>query len=180
MDKVGRFHMPKVQAWLRGIYVQKDFWGMVRGDLEYQTLQLFNRCPKSWNGRGSHIIQHHLPNISLKIMLPYIERWVSLVAQMVKNSPNAGDAGLIPELRRSPEEGNGNLLHILAWKISWGEEPGGLQSWWVAKSWTWLSNYTTIINWRIYKHGAGHNGSELQQDSPQACWVLDFTKTGRT
>ena len=48
---------------------------------------------------------------------------------MVKNSPaNAGDAGLIPESRRSREEGNGNLLHILAWKIPWREEPGGLQS----------------------------------------------------
>lgn len=69
MDKVGCFHVPKVQAWLKGIYVQRDFWGMVRGDLQYQALQ-FNRCPKSWNGRGSHIIQHQLPNISLKIMLP--------------------------------------------------------------------------------------------------------------
>ena len=69
MDKFGCFHVPKVQAWLKGIYVQRDFWGMVRGDLEYQTVQLFNRRPKSWNGRGSHII-HHLPNISLKIMLP--------------------------------------------------------------------------------------------------------------
>ena len=35
----------------------------------------------------------------------------SLVAQMVKNLPaNAGDAGLIPGLGRSPGEGNGNPL----------------------------------------------------------------------
>ena len=46
----------------------------------------------------------------------------------VKNLPtNAGDAGSIPESGRSPEEGNGNPLSILAWEISWTEEPGGLQ-----------------------------------------------------
>jgi len=32
---------------------------------------------------------------------------------------------------------------ILAWKISWTEEPGGLHSTRVTKSWTWLGNYTT-------------------------------------
>ena len=52
----------------------------------------------------------------------------SLVAQMVK-SPSAIwtaiDLDLIPGLGRSPGEGNGN---ILAWRIPWIEEPGGLQS----------------------------------------------------
>ena len=51
---------------------------------------------------------------------------------MVKSPPgNAGDvrdAGLIPGLGRSPGEGNGNPLSILAWRIPWTEEPGGLQS----------------------------------------------------
>ena len=47
---------------------------------------------------------------------------------MVKNPPaNAGDAGSIPGSGRSPGEGNGNLCSILAWGISWTEEPGGLQ-----------------------------------------------------
>ena len=46
---------------------------------------------------------------------------------MVKNLPaNAGDAGLTPGLGRFPEVGNGNPLSILAWEISWAEEPGGL------------------------------------------------------
>ena len=36
--------------------------------------------------------------------------------------------GSIPGLGRSPGEGNGNPLQYLAWKISWTEEPGGLQS----------------------------------------------------
>ena len=41
---------------------------------------------------------------------------------------NAGDLGSIPGLGRSPEEGNGNHSNILARRIPWMEEPGGLQS----------------------------------------------------
>ena len=45
-----------------------------------------------------------------------------------KNPPtNAGDPGSIPGLGRSPGEGNGNPLRILAWEIPWAEEPAGLQ-----------------------------------------------------
>ena len=51
---------------------------------------------------------------------------------MAKNLPaNAGgpgDVGLILGSGRSPGEGNGNHSSILAWKIPWTEEPGGLQS----------------------------------------------------
>ena len=43
---------------------------------------------------------------------------------------NVGDPGSIPEWVRSPGEGNGNPFNILAWKIPWTEEPGGLQSPW--------------------------------------------------
>ena len=39
-----------------------------------------------------------------------------------------GDPGSIPGSGRFPGEGNRNPLHILAWKIPWMEEPGGLQS----------------------------------------------------
>ena len=41
---------------------------------------------------------------------------------------NAGDLGSIPELGRSPGEGNGSLPSVLAWRIPWREEPGRLQS----------------------------------------------------
>ena len=51
---------------------------------------------------------------------------------MVKKPPatsgDSGDLGLIPGLGRSPGVGNGNHSSILAWKIPWREEPGGLQS----------------------------------------------------
>ena len=44
------------------------------------------------------------------------------------NARDTGKSGLMAVSRRSPGEGNGNPLHILAWEIQWTEEPGGLQS----------------------------------------------------
>ena len=41
---------------------------------------------------------------------------------------NAGDPGSIPGLGRSLGEGNGYPSSILAWRVPWTEEPGGLQS----------------------------------------------------
>ena len=39
-----------------------------------------------------------------------LSNWTELVAQLVRNVGNAGDAGPVPGLRRSPGEGNGNPL----------------------------------------------------------------------
>ena len=51
---------------------------------------------------------------------------------MVKNLPaNAGDirdAGSIPRSEDPLEEGMATHSSILAWRIPWMEEPGGLQS----------------------------------------------------
>ena len=64
----------------------------------------------------------------------YISRSLSgfQIAPVVRNLPaNAGDTRdvrSIPGLGRSPGVGNGNLLSILAWRILWTGEPGGLQS----------------------------------------------------
>ena len=56
----------------------------------------------------------------------------SQVLVVVKNPPaNAGnvrDAGLIPGLGRSQEEGKATHSNILAWRIPWTEESGRLQS----------------------------------------------------
>ena len=47
---------------------------------------------------------------------------------VVKNLPaNAGDVGSILGLGKSPGEGNGNPLLVLAWRIPWPEGPGGIQ-----------------------------------------------------
>ena len=54
-----------------------------------------------------------------------------MLVLVVKNPPanagDAGDAGLISGLRRSLGGGNGNHSSILAWRIPWTEETGGLQ-----------------------------------------------------
>ena len=48
---------------------------------------------------------------------------------VVKNPPsNAGDMSLIPQLRISLGEGNGNPLQYSCLKNPINEEPGGLQS----------------------------------------------------
>ena len=48
---------------------------------------------------------------------------------MVKNLPaSAGDVSLIPGWGRSPGGGMATHSSILAWRIPWTEEPGGLQS----------------------------------------------------
>ena len=53
---------------------------------------------------------------------------------------NVGDPGSVPGLGRFSGGGNGNHSSILAWRISWTEEPGRLQSHGVAKSQTQLSD----------------------------------------
>ena len=48
---------------------------------------------------------------------------------MVKNLPAVQETlGVIPVLGRYPGEGTGNHSGILAWRIPWTEEPGGLYS----------------------------------------------------
>ena len=48
---------------------------------------------------------------------------------VVKNPPaNAEDVGLIHGLGRSPGGGNGNHSTIIARKISWTEEAGGIEA----------------------------------------------------
>ena len=54
------------------------------------------------------------------------------VALVVKNPPTSEgdirDASLIPGSGRSTGEGHGSISSILAWRIPWTEESGGLQS----------------------------------------------------
>ena len=77
----------------------------------------------------------------------YIHILASQVALVVKNLPvNAGnirDTGSISGSERSLEEGMTTHSSVLAWRIPWTEEPGGLQS--------------------IGLQRVGHNGSDLTQ-----------------
>ena len=54
---------------------------------------------------------------------------------MVKNPPaSAGDVVLIPGSGRSPGGEMATSSNILAWRILWTEESGGLQSMWLQGS----------------------------------------------
>ena len=51
------------------------------------------------------------------------------VGSAVKNPPaNAGETGSIPGREDPLEKGMATHSSILAWKMSWTEEPGGLES----------------------------------------------------
>ena len=94
----------------------------------------------------------------------------SQVALVVKNLPvhaHAGglrDAGLTPGWERSPEEGMAPHSNILAWRIPWTEEPGGLQSIGLQRAGqteeTWQqqqSRFTTFVTFRcVQSNSATH------------------------
>ena len=75
------------------------------------------------------ICSKHLPFLNGIICLFINEFTIPLQWLGGKESAcNAGDLGLIPASERSPGEGNGYHSSILAWRIPWTEEPGGLKS----------------------------------------------------
>ena len=64
-----------------------------------------------------------------------------LVAQKVKNLPAMQETQVLSLHQEDPlEKGMATHSSILAWKIPWIEEPGGLQSMGVSESQTRLSN----------------------------------------
>ena len=65
--------------------------------------------------------------LNLSRFLTGLSLWLS-GKESVFNAGHAGDMGLIPGSGRSPGKGNGTYSSILAWRIPWTEEPGGLQS----------------------------------------------------
>ena len=94
---------------------------------------------------------------------------------------NAGDLGSIPGSGRSPGEGNGNPGNgnssILAWRIPWTEEPGGLQSR-GSQSRTQLSNFTfTFYRASLVAHEV-KNPPAMQETWVQSLGWEDLLKEG--
>ena len=62
----------------------------------------------------------------------YTSNGASQVAQWIKSLPAIQETQVavssIPRLGISPGRGNANQYSILAWRMPWTEEPGGLQS----------------------------------------------------
>ena len=96
------------------------------GRMGNKVFQIVKPCPW-WCPRPQMSKEATLNKIDLHGM-----RGSSGVAQLVKNPPaNAGDArgeGSVLGSGRSLEKEMATCSSILAWKISWTEEPGGLQS----------------------------------------------------
>ena len=74
------------------------------------------------HNKRSHILQLRDPTQPNKLKnLNYI------IVNPLASAGDTKDVGLIPGLRRSPGLGSSNHSTILAWKIPWTEQPGGLQ-----------------------------------------------------
>ena len=70
-----------------------------------------------------------LPLHTHHLFLPLNSTWASLMAQLVKNPPAMQETWVQSLSWEDPlEEGMATHPSILAWKIPWREEPGGLQS----------------------------------------------------
>ena len=61
-------------------------------------------------------------------MLKGTSQVMIVVKNPLVNAEDKGDLGSIPELERSPEKEMATQSRVLAWRIPWTEEPGGLQS----------------------------------------------------
>ena len=71
--------------------------------------------------------QHTSFNLSYNVIsfgASHVSQWLEPACQ----TGHLGDTGSFPGLGRSPGEGNATLSSILAWKIPWTEDPGGVQS----------------------------------------------------
>ena len=92
---------------------------------------------------GRHLVERLF---SLGVLLAFIVRetvtWGFLGGSVVKNLPVIQETQVWSlGWEDPPEEGMAtDSSSILAWRIPWTEEPGGLQSMGVANTWTWLKS----------------------------------------
>ena len=86
----------------------------------------------------------------LHLMWLLIKEWASLVAQLLKNLPAVQETWVLSLGWEDPlEKKMATHSSILAWKISWTEEPDGLQSMGSQRvGRDWASNTYLLTNWR--------------------------------
>ena len=109
-----------------GIYGLSEMWG--RKDRAEEGKE------SSWsNVEGIVNLGYYGLSLALRkhrfTMEQYPSRWVPLspFLRQQESACNAGDLGSIPGLGDFLEEGMESHSSILAWRIPWTEEPGGLQ-----------------------------------------------------
>ena len=98
-----------------------------------------------------------LPNtvsVKKKKKLPFIKWWPYTLSgfpggtDSKESACNAGDPGLIPGLEDPVEKGMATHSSILAWRIPWTEETGGLQSMGshrIRHDWACMCTYTLLF-----------------------------------
>ena len=98
-----------------------------------------------------------------------------MVKNLLATAGDTRDPGSILGLERSPGVGNGNpLSSILAWKILWTEEPGGLQSM-GSQSRTRLSTHThTHILFKAKDEEPGLSWQTRSISHPQGAHSLEW------
>ena len=77
---------------------------------------------------ASHIFHKGLISKIYKELIQLKAQQLVIDSLVKTPSANSGDMGLTSGLGRSPGGGKGTHSSILAWKIPWIEESGGLQS----------------------------------------------------
>ena len=93
-------------------------------------------CSKFRKGSPYYLCfsQYFVPNFFVFPVAGFLKSrvvfgWASLVVQTVKNSPALQESWVQSLNREDPlEEGMAVHSSVLAWRIPWTEEPGGLQS----------------------------------------------------
>ena len=99
---------------------------------------------------------------------------------MVKNLPAVQETWVSSLCwEHSLEKGMATHSSILAWRIPWTEEPGGLQSMGSQKSQTWWSDKTTAAATYIYTCDQ-NSGSEVIQSCLTLCDPVDCSLPGST
>ena len=89
----------------------------------------------------------------------------SQVGLVVKNPPtNAGDVGSIPAQEDPLEKEMATHSSILAWKIPWTEEPGGLQSMGLKRvTHDCASEHLLLIHFAVQQKLPQHNKAAIDQ-----------------
>ena len=115
----------------------------------------------------------HISGIQSQFFLIFTWKfWPSLVAQMIKNPPTMQETQ-VPSLGwEDPlEEGMATHSSILAWRIPWTEEPGGLQSMGSQRvGHNWATKHSTSLQ----KHGKVYRENSIIQNlgSVKVCKIF--------
>ena len=99
-------------------------WLLFNWDRKCVIFQKDNKGFQTWTVTDAVWEESHLLLLSTILGLPLMTQWLGIHL----NAGVTGNAGLIPELRRSSEEEMATHSRIIARVIPWTEKPGGLQS----------------------------------------------------